>query len=88
MRGYIGFGKESGLEEYFEPKEGYSYGYNWLKNNENNENIDSIDSIDSNSQSTPIFTNSLQGYNIWPVINKKPYFCNISSISLFNSEHF
>lgn len=29
MRGYIGFGKESGLEEFFESKEGYSYGYHW-----------------------------------------------------------
>jgi isopenicillin N synthase-like dioxygenase len=29
VRGYIGFGKESGLEEYFEAKEGYSYGYSW-----------------------------------------------------------
>jgi isopenicillin N synthase-like dioxygenase len=29
MRGYIGFGKESGLQQYFEPKEGYSFGYNW-----------------------------------------------------------
>jgi isopenicillin N synthase-like dioxygenase len=32
MRGYIGFGKESGLEEYFESKEGYSYGYQWPEN--------------------------------------------------------
>jgi isopenicillin N synthase-like dioxygenase len=32
MRGYIGFGKESGLEEYFESKEGYSYGYPWDEN--------------------------------------------------------
>mmetsp|Transcript_24429 Transcript_24429/g.35900 ORF Transcript_24429/g.35900 Transcript_24429/m.35900 type:complete len:365 (+) Transcript_24429:87-1181(+) len=29
MRGYIGLGKESGLESYYEPKEGYSYGYSW-----------------------------------------------------------
>lgn len=32
MRGYIGFGKESGLDEYFESKEGYSYGYDWGEN--------------------------------------------------------
>lgn len=28
-RGYIGFGQESGLKSNFEPKEGYSYGYDW-----------------------------------------------------------
>ena len=31
MRGYLPFGKESGLKTYFEPKEGYSYGYKWSK---------------------------------------------------------
>ena len=29
MRGYIGYGKESGLQQFFEPKEGYSFGYDW-----------------------------------------------------------
>jgi isopenicillin N synthase-like dioxygenase len=29
MRGYLPFGQESGLKSYFEPKEGYSYGYKW-----------------------------------------------------------
>ena len=29
MRGYLPFGQESGLQTYFEPKEGYSYGYKW-----------------------------------------------------------
>ena len=29
MRGYIPFGQESGLQTHFEPKEGYSYGFDW-----------------------------------------------------------
>lgn len=29
MRGYVGYGKESGLKQFFEPKEGYSFGYTW-----------------------------------------------------------
>lgn len=29
MRGYLPFGQESGLQTYFEPKEGFSYGYSW-----------------------------------------------------------
>ena len=33
LRGYIEMGLESGLAAVFEPKEGYAYGYNWLKQN-------------------------------------------------------
>jgi isopenicillin N synthase-like dioxygenase len=29
MRGYLPFGRESGLSTYFEPKEGFSYGFEW-----------------------------------------------------------
>ena len=29
-RGYLPFGRESGVSSYFEPKEGYSYGYNFI----------------------------------------------------------
>eukprot|EP00730_Choanoeca_flexa_P013580 TRINITY_DN5474_c0_g1_i1.p1 TRINITY_DN5474_c0_g1~~TRINITY_DN5474_c0_g1_i1.p1 ORF type:complete len:331 (+),score=39.44 TRINITY_DN5474_c0_g1_i1:301-1293(+) len=29
IRGYLKFGAESGRKEYFEPKEGFSYGYEW-----------------------------------------------------------
>jgi len=28
-RGYLSFGSEAGVGEYFEPKEGYAYGYDW-----------------------------------------------------------
>lgn len=51
MRGYIPFGQESGLlNKYFEPKEGFSYGY-------------SFDDVD---QSDIPFTNALEGDNVWP----------------------
>jgi isopenicillin N synthase-like dioxygenase len=29
IRGYLPYGAESGRKEYFEPKEGFSYGYEW-----------------------------------------------------------
>ncbi|EDQ84331.1 uncharacterized protein MONBRDRAFT_12898 [Monosiga brevicollis MX1] len=29
IRGYVAYGQESGRKEYFEPKEGFSYGYEW-----------------------------------------------------------
>lgn len=31
MRGYIPFGQESGLQTHFEPKEGFSYGFDWTQ---------------------------------------------------------
>ena len=35
FRGYLKFGIESGLNQFFEPKEGFSYGYSHLNSNSN-----------------------------------------------------
>jgi len=42
-RGYLGFGEEAGLSNFFEPKEGYSYGY--AHNNYSQRNLLSAENI-------------------------------------------
>lgn len=84
MRGYLPFGRESGLSSYFEPKEGFSYGYEWGTSSSSNGDADVSQQDNNEDEEEEAKTNALHGDNVWPPALDAPHREGLRS--LFTSE--